>query len=288
LDDFEVIDAEELRGATQTIYVYDSAQGKVVADVADLGDGTGVTRRTGMTFTWALDSTGRIIEATFEDGSTAEYLSFGDVDDVTSDLLYDIKPAGGGRYVDAGASVFVDPEDVLDFTAQDVPGRFYQFGIGDESSPDPLVKGFRLRFNADGRGAQENDYLDSMGNLVTQDETTDHWNGFRWTLEDGDLIMRRTFDSNGGPSNCEFGTPDCVVWDKRHIIPLTSVGMRVYWLEVRAFNSNGISDSTPTTSLVRFYDYEPLGDTVLIAKPRNVLPVSGTKARALTRGPQLR
>ncbi|MGH8175633.1 MAG: carboxypeptidase-like regulatory domain-containing protein [Steroidobacter sp.] len=288
LEDFQAIDAAELAGATQTIYVYDSAQGAVVADVADLGDGTGVTQQTGLTFTWQLDSTGRIIEATFEDGSTAEYLSFGDVDEVTSDILYEIRTAGGARYVDAGASVFVEPDAFLDLTAADVPGRFYQFGIGNEASPDPLLKGFRMRFDADGRGAQEDDYLDDAGNLVTTNETTSQFNGFRWTLDDGDVTVRRTFDSTGGPANCEFGAANCVLWDIRYIVPLTADGMRLYWMEVRSFNNNGLTEDTPTTSLIRFYDYEPLSDAVVAAKPRNVLPVSGAKTRELTRGPQLR
>lgn len=288
LEDFQVIDAADLPGATQTIYVYDSEQGAVVADVADLGDGTGVTQQTGMNFTWALDSTGRIIEAAFEDGSTAEYLSFGDVDEVTSDLLYEIRTAAGARYIDAGASVFVGPDDFLDLTAADVPGRFYQFGIGDESSPDPRLKGFRMRFDADGRGAEESDYIDDEDNLVTTDETTSAFDALRWTFDDGDVTVRRTFGVNGVQPNCEYGTTNCVLWDVRYIVPLTSIGMRLYWMEVRAFDENGLSESTPTTSLIRFYDYEPLSDAVGLAKPRNVLPVSGTKTRALTRGPRLR
>lgn len=65
--DFQVIDVEELRGAAQTIYVYDGAQGAIVADVADIGaDGTGVTWQTNKSFTWTVDATNHFITATFD------------------------------------------------------------------------------------------------------------------------------------------------------------------------------------------------------------------------------
>ena len=52
----------------------------------------------------------------------------------------------------AGASVFADPESAVDVTDEAVPGRYYQFGIGDETSANANLKGFRLRFDADFMG----------------------------------------------------------------------------------------------------------------------------------------
>ena len=41
LDHIEALDAAELSGTVQTIYVWDDRQQTAVADIADLGDGTG-------------------------------------------------------------------------------------------------------------------------------------------------------------------------------------------------------------------------------------------------------
>ena len=87
---------------------------------------------------------------------------------------------------------------------------------------------------------------------------------------------------------CEVGAANCMVYDERRIVPLAAEGARIYWLEQRRFdNQAGVTNATPATRLVRFYDYEPLTAPVVgNQKTRMQLPPS--KPRALLRGPQLR
>jgi hypothetical protein len=253
------IEIAELRDSTHTIYVFDNATQRVMADVADLkADGTGTTRLTNQSFTWALDDTGHFVTATFNDGTVAEYRSLREIDAVTSDLIYEIRTPGGSVYTDIGASVYADPDYSVDFTAQDVPGRFYQFGIGDETSSDARLKGFRLRFDDDGTGAHEVDYVDTNGNVVTEDETVQPGYALRWTLENGTVVVRRTFDSVTGAKACVYGTANCVLFDERRILPIAADGARIYWVEKRRLDFSGLKANTPSNNLVRFYDYEPL------------------------------
>jgi hypothetical protein len=288
MDSFQPIDAEELKGATQTIYVYDNAQGTVVADVADLVDGAGTTRLTNKSFTWTLDETGKIVRAEFTDGTVAEYLSLRDIDELASDLFWEIvMPNDGDAYMGIGATVFVDPQYAVSFTAADVPGRFYQFGVGAEEGNDDRLKGFRLRFDTDFMGAQEEDFIEN-DQVVTVDETVYSANGFRWTLESDQVVVRRTFDLVNQTYNCSFGQPDCLLWDERRIIPLAADAARVYWVEVRRSNNNGVTEETPATRLVRFYDYEPLTGAAGVGSSKSRLIRTGHKPRALLRGPQLR
>lgn len=270
--DFQVIDVDELRGGTQTIYVFDSALNAVVADIADIGaDGTGTTRLTNQSFTWTVDSASRVITATFTDGTVAEYRSLRDIDELSSDLFYEIRTAGGAVYSDAGATVFADPEYGFELTADVVPGRFYQFGIGDETAPDDRLKGFRLRFDVGGTGAQEIDYIDLNGEVAVDDESTSPANAFHWTIENDSVVVRRTWDVAAQVDNCVFGNPNCVLYDERRIIPLGADGSRIYWIEQRRTATEGVTDSSPMTILVRFYDYEPLtGAATALATEKKV------------------
>lgn len=289
MDHFQVIDAEELSGATQTLYVYDSSQQAVVADIATLAaDGTGTTRLTNLSFTWAIDGTGKIVQAQFNDGTTAEYLSLRDIDDVASDLFWEIRTPGDGPvYMGAGATVFADPEHAVTFTAEDVPGRFYQFGVGEEGVDDTRLKGFRLRFDANRMGAQEYDFIDENGDVVTIDETDESWNGFRWTMNGNEVVVRRTWDTLAQVETCLFGEPNCIVYDERRIIPLAMVGTRVYWVEQRRMASV-VTVNTPPTQLVRFYDYEPLTGAAVSGSAKTRIASQVSKPRALLHGPGLR
>jgi hypothetical protein len=101
------------------------------------------------------------------------------------------------------------------------------------------------------------------------------------------VVVRRTFDLANQTYNCVVGEPDCLLWDERRIIPLAADGARLYWVEVRRSDNNGVTDATPATRLVRFYDYEPLtGAAVGSSKSRMIR--TGHKPRALLQGPQLR
>lgn len=301
--DFQVLDVEELHGATQSIYVYDQAQDSVVSDIALINaDGTGTTRLLDKSFTWSVDATGKLITATFNDGTIVKYRNLRDVDDVTSDLFYEVTTPNG-RFVDAGASIYADPQMAVTLIEDNIPGRAYQFGIGNEVAPDALLKGFRLRFNEDGSGAQEDDYLDDSGNLVTTDETTSPWNALHWSLEDNVIVVRRTFDSSNGQANCVYGAANCVIWDQRRIIILAAAGLtdsldRVYWVEQRQSEDSGITAATPTTYLVRFYDYEdlPASASLISSDGKGFAKTSSAAAAGFPartrasrlRGPQLR
>lgn len=272
-EDFEQIETADLADTTQSIYVYDDAAG-VTADIADLhADGSGTTWAFGKEFTWALDSTGRIVTATFTDGTVAKFRSLREVDDVMTDLFFEIQTAGGS-YVDAGASVFADPDAPLTFTPNNMVGRFYQFGIGDEISRDPRQKGFRLLFDNDGTGSQETDYIDGDDELVTEDGSIAASYNFHWDIDGEDVVVQRTFNvALDYYDNCAFGSSmDCVLWDERRLVPLAALegaaGPRVYWMEYRRLAPPGgvVNENTVPTTLVRFYDYEPLVAPVVNGK----------------------
>ena len=285
LDNFQVIDDAELVGAVQTLYVWDEAQQTVVADVADLGDGTGTTRLTGQTFTWEMEDDGKLVHVEFANGAIGEYLSFGDVDEVVSDLFWEVRaPNDGPVLMGAGASVYGEPNGSIAFTVDEVIGRFYQFGIGDETGTDSRLHGFRLRFDADFTGAQESDFVDENGNIVTTSEETDPANFFRWTLDDQSVTARRTWDYVAEVDGCVYTQPNCTLYDQRRIIPLAMEGNRVYWIEERQSAFGPISASTPKTRLVRFYDYEPLAT----GQAKSLRAREVNKARTLTKGAGLR
>jgi hypothetical protein len=289
MDHLQPIDAEELHGETDTIYVYDAAQQAIVADIAVLGaDGTGTTRLTHQSFTWGVDESGKLIAVEFADGTTAEYGLLREIDAISSDLYWEVRTVDGPVYTGAGASIFADPEYPAEFTAEDVPGRYYQFGMGDETVVDARLKGFRLRFDANLMGSHEADHIDENDQLVTIDSSQRASDGFRWTVEDGEVVVRRTFDLVLQQETCLYGDADCLLYDERRIIPLAMDGNRVYWVEVRRFDLQGVTASTPASQLVRFYDYEPLSEAATVGASKTRAARSAQKSRALLRGPQLR
>jgi hypothetical protein len=294
LEDLQPITTEELAGNTQTLYVYDAAQEQVTADIAELrADGTGTTRLLGLTFTWEVDAeSGRLVQVTFSDGSYAEYGSFRDVDDIVTDIYWDVHTPSGSVYTGAGPSVFADPENAVELTAEDVPGRYYQFGVGDETTNDARLDGFRLRFDADFMGAQESDFIDEQGEVVLDNEIARASNRFRWSLADDSIYVHRTFDTSAHTQACEVGAPNCIIYDVRRIVPLAAVPMgtttRIYWLEERRFDDLVVTDSTPTTRLVRFYDKPSEQAAQGVGNQKGHKASLPSKQRELLRGPQLR
>lgn len=265
--DFQPIFADEVADVAQTIYVYDPTQptDPIVADIADISaDGTGMTRLLGKTFTWELDDAGLMVTATFGDGTVARYRVLRDFDELGSDMFYEIETATK-RYAGADLSAHLDPELPLEFTATNVPGSYYQFGVGEESDPDPRLKGFRLRFDDGGVGAQVYDYIDESGELVVVDENVEPV-AFRWTIEADGLYVRRTW------ANCNYTEPGCLLGDVRQLIGLGSFelagGSRVYVLEKRRVDwDGGVTAATPATYLIRFYDTEEAAETAGSGKP---------------------
>jgi hypothetical protein len=283
-DDFEQIDAAELADSTRSIYVYDELGG-VTADIADLHpSGHGVTWAFGKQFDWSLDSTGRVVTATFTDGTVAKFRSLRQVDSITTDLFYEIQTPDGLR-VDAGASVFADPELPLVFTPEHMVGRYYQFGVGLEGSNDQRLKSFRLRFDNDGTGSHEDDRIENDA-LVTLDGGNTPAFNFYWDIDGEDVVIQRTYDHvNFGQYNCERGAMDCNVYDERRLVPLASIERdgelrRDYWMEYRRTALYGINDNTIPSTVIRYYDYEvPSAPAVVNGKPSLVNKGSARKLR---------
>lgn len=275
-EDLDSLTSADISGTTQTFYVYNAAQKQVQAEIADVAaDGSGMTRLSGLGFSWSVDEQGAIVVA-FSDGSSGRYARLREVDAFVDDLVYELDTADG-RFIDAGPSIDVDPAyAVTAIDAADVPGRYYQFGIGNEQAPAEGVKGFRLRFDVDGTGAQEDDAL-VEGSVETYDEHYDPAVQLRWSVEeDSQIVVRRTFDTQTQTYNCLAGSANCLLWDERRILPLVeSDDGRFYVIEVRRMdNYFGVSAQTPYTVLARFYDFEPLGAD-------KALPVAATKAAKL-------
>ncbi|MBM0108126.1 carboxypeptidase regulatory-like domain-containing protein [Steroidobacter sp. S1-65] len=263
-DDFEVLGPDDLDDSSQSIYVYVDGLG-VRADVADLNaDGTGTTWAFNKSFTWALDATSRIVDISFDDGSVGRYRSLGEVDLVTTDLFYEIETPSA-RFVDAGASVYADPELPLVFNPAEMPGRFYQFGMGIEGSSDSRTKGFRLRFNDGGAGSLENDRIDG-DDLMTETDSNSPSLAFSWIVDGEDVVIQHTYHIVDDVYGCALIDADCIVWDMRHLVPLARNGNRYYWMEYRqtAPPAGTLDQGIPTT-LVRFYDYEPLGAPAIVS-----------------------
>lgn len=250
-DDFLPIDIAELRDSTRTLWVYNTPYDQlgyptvsIMPDVAELhANGTGSTLTFGKQFTWSLDSSGRVVEVTFDDGVTAKFRSVRELDDVATDVLYEFT-LPTGRRVDAGPSLQVDPQ--LAFTRENVTGHHYRYGIG--GGPDvPGSKGFRYRFAADGSGASEFEMVDSGGNLVVQDGLD-----YRWEIEGDDLTLQYT-----RPDNCDLIEPSCVLYRDARIIPIARDGARTYWFGSWRYGQPLISDGFMRQNLIAYYDYEP-------------------------------
>jgi hypothetical protein len=260
--DFQTLTLDEVNDTAQSLSVIDPAQNQLAADVALFNaGGSGSTVLLGLSFQWALAADGRGVTVNFGNGARGSYRLLRDVDAVASDGLFDVT-VGNQRYIDAGATIGIE-EDPPVFTAQNLPGRYYQFGVGNEASPGSAQKGFRLRFDADGTGSQEDDFFDSNGNLVTTDSGNTPNLFFRWSLGDDDSAqLRRSFDTQSGNTQCNpAAAATCLTYDLRAIYPAVLSGSRYYWIEKRQTTdgSVAVTANTPATYLTRYYDYEAPG-----------------------------
>lgn len=269
-DDFRPLTAADVNGSQQTLQLVDPTQGSLASDLATFNaDGTGSTRLLGLSFTWSLLPDGRGVAVNYANGTQGSYRILRELDAVASDGFFDLR-SGSDRLVDAGASLSADPADPVVVTADVVPGRYYQFGIGNEQAPDSGLKSFRLRFDVGGTGAQEDDFRDAQGAVVTVDETNQPGFFFRWTVGaagDSVVVERRRNDAND--FRCQPSESSCRLFDQRAIFPIAVDGARFYWIERRRIVQGGsvITDQTPTTYLSRFYDREALAaNTTTAAK----------------------
>jgi hypothetical protein len=281
------IDAADLGDTTRTLWVYDEVSDPheddpfaviVMPDIADLhADGTGTTRVFGKTFTWALDANAKVVTATFADGTVAKYRSLRDVEDVATDVFYDLTLPNGNRHVGASVSILAD-EPAFSFTPNNVVGRHYWLGIGDAGAP-PEIKGYRSRLDADGTGSREDEIVDESGNVSVLDVTEANllglnW-GLFWHLDGHDLILERTRDSFDSFNCSLLDDPQCVVYDQRRHIPLASDGARSYSLVRYLYDGQGVDESSSRQTYIAMYDYEPFGE----AAPSSSKPMLATKNR---------
>lgn len=284
--DFQTLTMDDVVESAQSLQVIDPAQNRLAADVALFNPGgTGNTVLLGLSFQWTLAADGRGVTVNFGNGARATYRLLRDVDSVASDGLFDIS-VGSQRYIDAGATISIE-EDPPVFTAQNLPGRYYQFGVGNEASPGNGQKGFRLRFDAGGSGSQEDDFFDDNGNLVTSDSSSSPSLFFRWSLgDDNSVQLRRSFDIDTGDRFCDpAASASCLNYDLRAIYPAVLSGNRYYWIEKRQISDGSVpvGDDTPASYLTRYYDYEAPGSTAAAAAAK-----TSSHSLSLPRGLQAR
>lgn len=256
-DGFRVLNAADIAGARHTIYVYDPAQDMIVADIAQfMPNGTGSVTMLGKSFNWELQAGGRVVVVKFDDGSIGRYSILRQIDEVMSEMVFEIS-AGNQQMVDAGPTVYLDPELSVELTAEDVPGRYYPLGIGDEVDPHPQRKGDRLVFAPGGVGALESDYLVD-GQVVNR--PLEPGLLFRWQVSGGEVRRIRTLDLSTATFGCTPGTGNCVVIESIRYVPLAMDGPRVYVLQETYLDVlKGVTSATPRyVQNVLFFEYEPL------------------------------
>lgn len=261
--------AADFAGGKRSLLAYDSSLNgaPLGADLFQFNaDGSGSTSLMGKSFTWAVN--GRSLEVNFGSGVSARYHLLRDFDGISFDAVSEFT-TGDGELADASVSIKVDPERALSFAEASVPARYYLFGPDTEEVPGSTLKGFRLRFDAGGTGSQEDEVLNEQGEPLLYDESNTPYYAFRWTLESGNLAVRRTYSTANGAANCVAGSANCVLFDERLIQPLMLAGTRHYWIESRRLNNAGVGEQTPRTLLARFYDREALPEAAADAKSAN-------------------
>ncbi len=231
--------------------------------------GMGSAAVLGEDFTWTEGDDA--LSVNFVSGTRMRYRLGTRIDDCAATWLTESEGADASRRVDLGLAVC---DSGAAFTPADIPGYYYQFGVGDEEASDDDVVGFGLRFDADGTGAQfvnEIRRVDEDGD--GEPEESEYYNQpdsgdrrplesyaeFYWALSpDNTVVIQRTeyYDGSSFYPGCEPGTADCYTWDRRELVPLTIDGQRFYWMEVRQFDLSYFGGSTEdTTYIQRFYDY---------------------------------
>ena len=158
MDNFQAIDVEELQGSgADDLRVGRRAAG-VVADVAEIyADGTGKALLTDQTFTWTVSEDSKIITAEFarlERGLPVVPRHRRARERHLLGSAHRRRRGADGRgRVDLRRSG--ERHRQLRRKTNSRTARFYQFGVGDEASGDPRLKGFSLRFDEGGVGAEE-------------------------------------------------------------------------------------------------------------------------------------
>lgn len=224
---------------------------QVQSDLLDFAAaGTGSGRFIAPAFGWSVAD--GALNVDYGNGIQGRYRPVLGIDGTARVILADYTTPNG-RFAELGLSFPRDPG--VAFNAAQIPGRYFQFGIGTENGGDPRLQGFRLRLDANGQGAQENDFVNPNGEVV--DEADPYL--LNWTLAgNGELSLDRYYDtrSNG---NCNPPASDtCVLFDQRILVPINRSGERYYWLERRRLDDSGVDSGDRQTFIARFYDRVPL------------------------------
>lgn len=249
---------------TSTFSVVDG--GGFAGDIFNFAPGgTGVAEARQFNFGWSL-AAGGALTMTLADDVVVRYsgfiVPFSNQDPQTELVLAEVT-RGAARYVDI--IKVIRPAAPLSFVAATVPGSYFLYGRGNEedgeSNIDTRLQGFRLDFAGDNTGFQGGDFINSSGEVVTNNADTQPFGFFRWSLEtDGRLVVRRNFDTAAANEQAQrrcnpATTSTCQTFDQREIIPFAINGDRYYWLERRRFAQTGfINDSTPVSYIQRFWD----------------------------------
>ncbi len=244
----------DISGRSYSIPVLSASPGpigeRVQADILDFqAGGTGNGRFLVGSFNWALDS--GVLTLTYGGNVNGRYQPVRSVDGIARAVFADFT-GPDGRYADVLLALPRDPQFAINFS--EVPVDYFQFGLGVENvrNVDSRLLGFRLSLNADGTGAQVDDFVGADGTVQTTQVP------FRWSPLGSELAIRRYANSQTGARGCDPQTPNCVLFDERIITPVNRNGERFYWLERRRINASGaLTGNEPQSFLSRFYDRVP-------------------------------
>jgi hypothetical protein len=266
--------AADVAGRSLSIAVLgDAGFSRLPDDILDFqANGTGAGRFHVGALSWSVNAGTLVVN--YGTGIEGRYRPVRTIDGLARALFVDYR-GPDGRFADIALSLLRDP--ALAFAAAEVPGRYFQFGIGEENGGDPRLQGFRLRFDADGRGSEESDFIDPSGAVAV---SQGGFSAFRWTLEgNGELAVRRFRGSEDFAADCDPQAAPCVLWDERIIAPVNRVGERFYWLERRRSDFGGGVDATdPQTFLSRFYDRVPGSASGTAKSAASSLPQTSVRA----------
>jgi hypothetical protein len=245
--------AGDVSGKTFAIPVLVEAAGAFTQLPADLlsfaADGGGSGQFSAGGFSWnAADGA---IAVSYGDGISGTYRPVQGFDAASRAVLVDFS-SPSGRYADLDLALLRDP--AVGFVASEIPARYFQYGVGVENGRDERLEGFRLRFDAGGSGAQEDDFVNANDEVVVSEDPY----AFRWALQNGELVLRRYAEAETFAPDCDPQTQACVLFDERILVPVNRIGERFYWLERRRIDNSGVDASDPQGFLSRFYDRVPL------------------------------
>lgn len=233
--------------------------------------GMGATAFLGQDFVWSKRDDGLAILTT--GGLEMTYQVGASVDDCAKTWLTKSRGVDGARRADLGLAM-CDSGDA--FVQSDIPGYFYQFGVGDEENPQDDVVGFALRFDADGTGGLVDNFFEDTLDMDGDGEPDrreryrnedsgmsrplEGYSEFFWHLsEEGAVVIQHTVtsaDEGGRSPGCVPGSEGCLTYDRRELVPLTIDGTRFYWLEIRQLDDRAFNGELEDVILVqRFYDY---------------------------------